>query len=97
MATIFLLLKSTTSKNNKLIAFLEMKSLKYFIFTLLFILLNTVDIFCQPGPPGGTGMGGPPCWPPSTCETPINNELIFLLIAGLSLSFYFFKKKNLVT
>jgi hypothetical protein len=51
------------------------------------------NIFAQPGPPGGA-MGGPPCWPPSTCETPINNELVILIVAGLALTFLFIKKQS---
>jgi hypothetical protein len=59
------------------------------IFLALFFLIN--DLFAQPGPPGGTG--GPPCWPPSTCETPINNELYILLAVGVVYMIYLKKKK----
>lgn len=56
---------------------------KISLLVLLFIL-SINDAFTQPGPPGG-GMGGPPCWPPSTCDPaiPINNGLIFLIVMGL--------------
>jgi len=77
-----------------------MKNLKYLIIVISFIALGATESICQPGPPGGgggPGGGGPPCWPPSTCETPINNELIFLLVAGLGLRVYFFKKEKKAT
>jgi hypothetical protein len=73
-----------------------MKIIKHLIITISFFLLEITIAFCQPGPPGGGGPGDPPCWPPSTCETPINNELIFLLVAGLGLGIYFVKKRNIV-
>ena len=72
-----------------------MKTFRNLIITLFFIALSATDTFCQPGPPGGGGPGGPPCWPPSTCdpEIPINGELWILLIAALTLSYYFLKKR----
>ncbi len=71
-----------------------MKTIANIFFTLTTILLVVSDVCAQPGPPGG-GMGGPPCWPPSSCDPaiPLNNGLIFLLIAGLALTYFFFKKR----
>ena len=54
---------------------------KIYLF-FLFVFFSINEVLAQPGPPGGGG--GPPCWPPSTCETPINNDLIFLLIAAIA-------------
>jgi hypothetical protein len=62
-------------------------------FILLFLVGGNHSIFAQGGPPGGGG-GVPVCWPPSTCETPINNELVILLIAGFLLAFYCLKRNN---
>jgi hypothetical protein len=61
--------------------------MKYTIIFLSFLFLNIIDIISQPGPPNGFpgGNGGPPCWPPSTCETPINNELFILFLLGVLL------------
>jgi len=66
--------------------------------TILFILM-TIGVFenvlAQAGPPGG-GTGGPPCWPPSSCDPaiPINNGLILLLIVGFVFALYFIKKST---
>ena len=73
-----------------------MKIIKNLVISISFFIIGVTAAFCQPGPPGGGGgPGDPPCWPPSTCETPINNELTFLMIAGLGLGLYFVKKRNL--
>jgi len=72
---------------------LILKKAKYrLIFVLLLLVGGNTDICAQPGAPGGPG--GPGCWPPSTCDTPINSELVLLLIAGLLLAFYYLKKTN---
>ena len=71
------------------------KKISLYIFLVFISLLCiNIDVNAQPGPPGGGGPGGPPCWPPSTCETPINNDLIFLLIAGLGLAIYFIRNNK---
>ncbi len=76
-----------------------MRIFKNLIITVSFFVLGVANAFCQPGPPGGgggPGGGNPPCWPPSVCdpEIPINGELWLLLIAGLSLGYYFFMKEK---
>ena len=79
-----------------------MKISKNLIITLLFYFFGIIHVHSPPGPPGG-GMGGPPCWPPSDCDPTgvlINNELIFLLIGGLFLGYYYLRKpipKNIVS
>jgi hypothetical protein len=83
------------------------------IFVLLILVGGNNEVFAQPGNPGGGGGipggfpggggvfpgggGRPGCWPPSTCETPINNELIILLIAGLVFAFYYVKRNNIAS
>jgi hypothetical protein len=76
---------------------LLVKKIKYILLlSLLFFTEMGQVLLAQPGPPGGPpgGPGGPGCWPPSTCEVPINNELVFLLIAGILLAIYYYKKSE---
>ena len=62
--------------------------MKYAINFITLLIFNILDVLSQPGPPDdfpGRGNGVPPCWPPSTCETPINNELFILFLLGVLL------------
>ena len=62
-----------------------MRSLKKFIFTVLFLIamsiVNNAFAAGPPGPPGGGG-GGPPCWPPPC--VPVDGGIGFLLLAGVA-------------
>jgi len=68
------------------------KPLILFLIVIGAIFFN--ELLAQPGPP--SGGGDPPCWPPSTCERPINGELIVLLIAGLAFGAYYIKNKRVL-
>ena len=72
-----------------------MKSIKY-VSLLASTLLVQSNLFAQPGPGGGGGPG-PGCWPPQTPCVPIDNGIVFLIIAGTLLgakTIYDFSKKN---
>ncbi|PCI93567.1 MAG: hypothetical protein COB15_16180 [Flavobacteriales bacterium] len=60
-----------------------MKSVVYILLTLLFFLgLSYFNyVVAVGGPPP---MGGPPCWPPSNCDIPLDGGLSFLLAAGVA-------------
>ena len=72
-----------------------MKAHLYLILIVVLGFSNTIK--AQPGPPGGGG--NPPCWPPSpTCPPdepiPLNNELVILLLGGLTYGGYFIVKNK---
>ena len=58
-----------------------MKDTLYILLTLVVVLgLGLFSVVFA----GGGPMGGPPCWPPSTCNIPIDGGLSFLLAAGVA-------------
>ena len=54
---------------------------KIVLASFALILLSSEAALAAPPPPGG---GTPPCWPPPCI--PVDNGVIFLLIAGLALA-----------
>ncbi|MDB4534086.1 hypothetical protein N9242_04370 [Vicingaceae bacterium] len=73
---------------------------------LLFLFLSISQAIAQVNPPGGCPggccpVGSPPGFCPAGCPdcpgVPLNGELTLLLIAGLSLVFYYFLKEKQLT
>ena len=71
---------------------MKVNKLNYIVTTAIFFLIGTMNVLADTMPPGPEGTPDPL---PGQSEAPIDQAMIWLLIAGVFVALYFLQTKRI--